>query len=142
MDVPIDVVLKNEGRVETRVEEPFARISVGNCRAGKDCEPSQGIQVTQPSQGRATGDARARVGLERIQVVFGPLRLMRDGDVDAGQIGRKEEGFLARRVFSRDGKNGTELAGVRADGAAGPVTEDLRLAWSWQDADGCSSGPW
>lgn len=40
---------------------------------------------------------------ELVEAFIGPSRLMRDDNVDTGQIGGEEQGLLPGRVLARDG---------------------------------------
>lgn len=59
--------------------------------------------MAQPRQGRATCNSGIMLSSELVEAFIGPSRLMRDDNVDAGQIGGEEQGLLPGRVLARDG---------------------------------------
>jgi hypothetical protein len=71
--------------------------------------PLQSVQVAEPCHGRASGYDGVVVRLDRLDVGIGPCWLVRDHDVEAGEVCGVDEGVAAQRAILGDGDDSSKL---------------------------------
>lgn len=111
--IPVEVVLKYEHSLEVRVEEPVGSVSAGQSIAKSlitrdGSLPSQGIEVTHPSQDRAMLHTVFLAIAKLLHVALCPLRLFRYGEIEVGDIGLLPKGMLSIGALFRYDDHSTE----------------------------------
>ena len=93
-DVPVDVVLEDESRLDARVQER-----------------PQDVQVSQPGEQGAPLHHRVLLRPEPVLVLLGPGRLGGDGEIQLRDIGGVDERVSSRRGLRRHHEYATESQG-------------------------------